>query len=499
VGAVEQAAAHVPRLSRGNDARVRAGRRGRLVRRALLTADAAGLGLAFVASQLLFGLGRGGATAHNLGVAVLLFVLTLPVWLATAKVYKLYDRDEERTRHSTVDDLVGVLHLVTVGVWVFYLGTRLTMAPQPNLPKLAGFWALAILLLTGSRATARALCRRSDAYLQRTIVVGAGEIGQLVARKLLQHPEYGIDLVGFVDANPKERRGDVEHVPLLGTPDDLAELARRHEVERVVVAFSSDSPERTIDAVRSLEGRGLQIDIVPRLYELVRPNAALHDVEGLALLGLPAAKPFPFAEELKRALDVAIAAAALALTAPFFAYAALRIKRDSPGPVFFRQTRLGRDMREFTMLKFRTMYVDTDDSEHREYVRRTMSASALPNANGIYKLEREHSVTPVGRLLRRTSLDELPQLLNVLRGDMSLVGPRPCLRYETESFAPHHFERFLVPAGLTGLWQVTARAHSTFGEALDLDVTYARSWSLGLDLWLLLRTPLELLRRSATA
>jgi exopolysaccharide biosynthesis polyprenyl glycosylphosphotransferase len=498
VGTIEQAA-YVPDLARAAGARVRPGRRGRLVRRALLTADAAALGLAFLASQLLFGLGRGGATVHNLGVAVLLFVFTLPVWLATAKVYKLYDRDEERTRHSTVDDLVGVLHLVTIGVWVFYVGTRLTMAPQPNLPKLAGFWALAILLLTGSRATARALCRRSDAYLQRTIVVGAGEIGQLVARKLLQHPEYGIDLVGFVDANPRKRRGDVEHVPLLGPTDRLAELARQYEVERVVVAFSSDPHERTVDALRSLEGRGVQIDIVPRLYELVRPNAALHDVEGLPLLGLPAAKPFPFADELKRALDVAVAAVALTLTAPLFVFVALRIKRDSPGPVFFHQTRLGRDMHEFTMLKFRTMYVDTDDAEHREYVRRTMSASALPNANGIYKLERTHSITPFGRVLRRTSIDELPQLLNVLRGDMSLVGPRPCLRYETESFEPHHFERFLVPAGVTGLWQVTARAHSTFGEALDLDVTYARSWSLGLDLWLLLRTPLELLRRSATA
>ena len=496
---VEQATTHVPDLVRDGAARVRPGRRGRLVRRALLTADATGLGLAFVGAQFLFGLGHGGVTARNLEVAVLLFVLTLPAWLATAKVYKLYDRDEERTQHSTVDDLVGVLHLVTVGVWAFYLGTRLTPAPEPNLPKLAGFWALAIVLLTGSRATARALCRRSDAYRQRTIVVGAGEIGQLVARKLLQHPEYGIELVGFVDANPRERRGDVEHVPMLGPPERLADLARQHEVERVVVAFSSEPHDRTVEMVRSLEGRGLQIDIVPRLYEIVRPNATLHDVEGLALLGLPAAKPFPFAEELKRALDVALSALALALTAPLLVYVALRIKRDSPGPVFFRQTRLGRDMREFTMLKFRTMYVDTDDAEHREYVRRTMTASALPNANGIYKLERERSITPFGRLLRKTSLDELPQLINVLRGDMSLVGPRPCLRYETENFAPHHFERFLVPAGITGLWQVTARAHSTFGEALDLDVTYARSWSLGLDLWLLLRTPLELLRRSGTA
>ena len=124
-----------------------------------------------------------------------------------------------------------------------------------------------------------------------------------------------------------------------------------------------------------------------------------------------------------------------------------------------------------------------------------MDAGALPDANGLYKLDRDGEVTRVGRWLRRTSLDELPQLLNVLRGDMSLVGPRPCIPYEVEHFAPHHFERFLVPAGMTGLWQVEARAHSTFGEALDLDVAYARGWSLGLDLRLLLRTPLSCLRK----
>jgi lipopolysaccharide/colanic/teichoic acid biosynthesis glycosyltransferase len=157
-------------------------------------------------------------------------------------------------------------------------------------------------------------------------------------------------------------------------------------------------------------------------------------------------------------------------------------------------------MEPFEALKFRTMKVDTDDSAHRAFIRATMSASAEPTANGLYKLDRSDAVTRSGRWLRKTSLDELPQLINVLRGDMSLVGPRPCLEYETEGFEPHHFERFKVPAGITGLWQVTARAHSTFGEALDFDVAYARNWSLGLDVLLILRTPFELLRqRNGTA
>ena len=156
------------------------------------------------------------------------------------------------------------------------------------------------------------------------------------------------------------------------------------------------------------------------------------------------------------------------------------------------------NMEEFEPFKFRTMYVDADDSTHREFIRASMDRTMAAGNGGLYKLERRDAITPFGRWLRQTSLDELPQLINVLRGDMSLVGPRPCIPYEVESFEPHHFDRFLVPAGITGLWQVTARAHSTFGEALEMDVAYARGWSLGLDLRLLCRTPLAILRQGAT-
>jgi lipopolysaccharide/colanic/teichoic acid biosynthesis glycosyltransferase len=166
--------------------------------------------------------------------------------------------------------------------------------------------------------------------------------------------------------------------------------------------------------------------------------------------------------------------------------------------VLFRQTRLGMDMRRFTLLKFRTMREGTDEAPHRESLKQLMSVAALPIGNSLYKLDRSDEVTRVGRWLRKTSLDELPQLLNVLQGDMSLAGPRPCIPYELELYAPHHLERFAVPAGLTGLWQVEARAHATFAEALDLDVSYVRGWSFGLDLRLLLRTPLLMLRKRET-
>jgi lipopolysaccharide/colanic/teichoic acid biosynthesis glycosyltransferase len=271
------------------------------------------------------------------------------------------------------------------------------------------------------------------------------------------------------------------------------------DVERVIIAFSEASHEELLALIRDLRKLDVQIDVVPRLFEIVGPKAGIHAFEGLSLVGLPPAKLSRSSRYLKRAIDWAVAAVALLLLAPVMAVIALCIRLDSPGPILFRQRRLGYDMRPFTVLKFRTMRVDTDEEEHRRYIETTLTHDASPNANGLYKLDRGQSITRVGGFLRTRSLDELPQLLNVLLGDMSLVGPRPCLEYETRGFADHHFERFLMLPGLTGLWQVTARARATFGEALDMDVAYVRNWSLSLDLRLLLKTPLELLRTEATA
>jgi exopolysaccharide biosynthesis polyprenyl glycosylphosphotransferase len=473
-------------------------RRGALVRWSLLLADLLGLSLAFLITELLFG-SDGAADELGLTQEYLVFLLTLPVWIACAKLYHLYDQDEERADHTTLEDLPGVFHLVTVGTFFLMVGTALLDLPDPLLAKLVVFWALAIALVTTGRIAARAVCRRSPIYLQNTVIVGAGQVGQLVARKLCMHREYGINLVGFVDAAPLELREDLDGLSVLGGPEELPKLVRLLDVDRVIIAFSGDSHDETLELIGALRELEVQIDIVPRFFEGVGMHTKLHSVESLPLLGLPTVKHFPFSTAIKRALDIAGALVGLVVTAPVFAYAAWRIRRESPGPIFFRQRRVGRGMCEFTVLKFRTMRCDADDTPHREYIRQTMSADATATSGGLYKLQRDDAVTPFGRMLRKSSLDELPQLINVLRGDMSLVGPRPCLAYETEHFRAHHFERFRVPPGVTGLWQVSARAHSTFGEALDMDVTYARNWSLGLDLWLLLRTPLHLLRLKGTA
>jgi exopolysaccharide biosynthesis polyprenyl glycosylphosphotransferase len=481
--------------TRGLLARGRNARRARLVPRSLLLADMVGLVVAYLLATALFGSGGAfGSTRESL-----VFVLTLPCWVLVAKLHGLYERDQQLTAHSTTNEVVGIFHLVTIGVWILLVGSRLAGHASPGIYGLIAFWALAVCILPVARTIAREACKRSRAYVQNAVIVGAGEVGQLIGRKLLRHPEYGVNLVGFVDHEPRIRRADLpEHITILGPPEQLPEIVECLAVERVVIAFSRDAVADVLELVRRLRGLPVQIDLVPRLFELLDPRVALDSVEGIPLLGLPPLRATSAARTVKRAIDLLGAGLGLIVLSPLWAYIALRIRLDSDGPILFRQTRLGRGMREFTVFKFRTMAVDTDPAVHEAYIQATMSAAASAEETGMYKLDRQDSVTGAGRWLRHTSLDELPQLLNVLRGEMSLVGPRPCIPYEVENYKPHHFERFSVVPGITGLWQVTARANSTYGEALDMDVAYARGWSLGLDLRLLLRTPLQVLHQRAS-
>jgi exopolysaccharide biosynthesis polyprenyl glycosylphosphotransferase len=466
------------------------------LRRLRVLADILGLTAAFALSQAASSSGSDGEI--GVGAEWMVFLAALPLWVAGASLYGLYESDGQRPFGSAVDESIRVFHAVTVGTWLVFAISYAVGIADPDVAKLVLFWALSVAFITLNRSAARAFVRRRDADVQNTVIVGAGDIGQLIGRKLLQHPEYRLRLVGFVDADAKRLRPDLEHIHVLGRPDQLIEFIDRYEIGRVIVAFSRERHDELLDVIHALYARGVRIDIVPRLFEAVGPEFETRAIEGMPLLELTHARPAKSALVLKRVVDVAVATTALILTSPLFLIVAWRIKRDSPGPVFFRQTRLGKGMREFTMLKFRTMSVDADATAHREYIREIMDVGALPQSNNLYKLDRGEVVTPIGSWLRRTSVDELPQLINVLRGEMSLVGPRPCIPYELELFELHHFDRFLLPAGCTGLWQVTARAHSTFREALELDVAYVRAWSPALDLRILIQTPLALLRRTGT-
>ena len=421
----------------------------------------------------------------------MIFALSLPAWVVGAKLFGLYRDDETRADHTTLDDLARVFLLVSVGALPFAL---LTGYSNGEMTEVLVFWILGVALVTIGRSAARSMARRTPAYLQNTLIVGAGDIGQLVARKLLQHPEYGINLVGLVDSNPKERRSDLRHLTILGTPEELPQIVRALSIDRVIIAFSHDASDKTIALIRSLRDFEVQVDIVPRFFEAIGPKVDVHTLEGLPLVGLPPVALSPSSLLIKRSVDLVGATIGLVVAAPLIAVISCLIWLDSGRPVIFRQTRLGLERRQFTILKFRTMRNGTGVDAHREALAASMDQRPGEADGGLYKSNRPQEVTRVGSWLRKTSLDELPQLVNVLRGEMSLVGPRPSLPYEIEHFAPHHFERFAVPPGITGLWQVTARAQSTWREAIEMDVAYVRDWSIGLDIWLICRTPVQMLR-----
>jgi exopolysaccharide biosynthesis polyprenyl glycosylphosphotransferase len=461
-------------------------RRGWLVHRMLLLADLVGLTTSFLLVEWLAGLGNAGADPVALRAEMLIFGLSLPGWILVTKLYGLYDHDEERTDHSTADDFIGVFHMVTVCAWLFFAFAYITRVAHPTAPKLLSFWALAIAFVTAGRAMARAYCRRHRNYLQNTVIVGAGEVGQLVGRKLLKHPEYGINLVGFIDAEPRERRDDLEHLTLLGPPERLPALVRLLDIERVIVAFSKGGHDSALDLIRTMKDLDVQVDVVPRFFELLSPDVGIHTVEGLPLIGLASSRLSPSARFLKRALDLVIGVAVLVIALPLFALIAFLLKIDSPGPIFFRQVRMGQGDRTFRIFKFRTMVADADDRK-REVAHLNQHLRNGGDAR-MFKIPDDPRVTRVGRWLRRYSLDELPQLLNVVRGEMSLVGPRPLILDEDRYVASWARKRLDLKPGCTGPWQVQGRNSIPFEEMVKLDYLYVTAWSVFGDLKLVAKT-----------
>jgi exopolysaccharide biosynthesis polyprenyl glycosylphosphotransferase len=452
-----------------------------LIHRALAVADTVALLVAFLVALVIF---HGEAGEVELVGELVLFVAVIPLWILLAKLHGLYDHDDERTDYSTVDDITGAFSVVTIGTWLFFLIGHATDLVNPSLQRIVAFWLLAIALVPLSRGITRSVCRRSEAYVQNTVVVGTGAVARHVARKILSHPESGLKLIGFVDSSPAANGGEIGGLSVLGSPTELRQLVHELGVERIVVSFTDDGPERTLSLVRGLRDLDVQIDIVPRLYEAVGINSTVHMIGGMPLVGLPPVGLSPSSRFLKRALDIVGATVGLIILAPLFAAIAIAIKIDSPGPVFFRQLRRGEREKTFRIFKFRTMVADAEVRK-QELAHLNMHADEDPR---MFKIPNDPRLTHVGNFLRRTSLDELPQLINVLRGEMSLVGPRPLILEEDDYVHDWARKRLELRPGITGLWQVLGRSDIPFGEMTQLDYLYVTSWSLSEDLRLIFRT-----------
>jgi exopolysaccharide biosynthesis polyprenyl glycosylphosphotransferase len=356
----------------------------------------------------------------------------------------------------------------------------------------ARVWVFAIAYVAGGRlmlGITQRKARRDRTISKPTLIVGAGKIGAQVERRLREQPEFGLEPVGYIDAYPSDDTQVPREAPILGSPDELQEISERLGVEHVVLAFLSSrgSDAKLVQLVRQCDELGLEVSLVPRLFEAINVRVNLEHIGGMPIYRLRAVRPSGWQFAVKYVLDRIAAGVLVLLLSPVLLACTLAVKLTSRGPVFYRQRRVGRDGRPFDLLKFRSMHGDTEDPTAKENVSVLLPGDTAPG--GIEGTDRR---TAVGKLLRRTSLDELPQLFNVLKGDMSIVGPRPERPQFVEMFErriERYDDRHRVKAGITGWAQVHGlRGKTSLSDRIELDNFYIENWSLRLDVKILVMT-----------
>jgi exopolysaccharide biosynthesis polyprenyl glycosylphosphotransferase len=318
------------------------------------------------------------------------------------------------------------------------------------------------------------------------LVVGDADATTLVKRKLAADPSLAATVVGRVSVSP-----EVAQPPdrLLGTVDELLAVLEEQRVERVIVAPTQEGGEDVVDIIRLATACGVRVAVLPRLLEVIGTSVVFDDLGGQVMLGMRGFGLSPSSRALKRIFDLIVATGLVIALAPLLLIIGLAVKLSSSGPALFRQTRVGRNGNDFELLKFRTMVSDAEQRKHE--------LLELNEAAPMFKIADDPRATRIGRFLRRRSLDELPQLLNVLRGDMSLVGPRPLITEEDRLFSGWQRRRYHVAPGMTGPWQILGSSRVPMSDMVTIDYLYCANWSLWLDAKILARTiPYVLSRRS---
>jgi exopolysaccharide biosynthesis polyprenyl glycosylphosphotransferase len=388
-----------------------------------------------------------------------------------------------------VGDRIGQLVRLVLASGLLLFALDLTHPDAAN-----GFWvpAIVFLLLPVAWSLARIAARRLAASTtDRTIIVGSSHVARHVLALANRHAKGHIDVIGFVDDRPCELPAGAP--PVLGNLADLPTLCIRHKVQRVVVTFTTASDTALLETIRRCGDLHLRVQVVPRLFDLLGPQTS--GLGNLGLVDVTRRRPAGVELAAKRILDIVISAVTLTVLSPLILAIATCIKLDDEGPVLFRQERVGRRGRSFMICKFRSMSSEATPHETRSVRRLNSGAVEIQDAVRDIKNAGGDRVTRMGRFLRRTSLDELPQLWNVLRGEMSLVGPRPLRAFEVAALEPWQVARQDVLPGVTGLWQVLGRSDVDWHERQQLDFSYAHSWSLATDLRILAETVPAVLRR----
>jgi exopolysaccharide biosynthesis polyprenyl glycosylphosphotransferase len=436
--------------------------------------------------------GLGTLSLYSGHPLALVSVVTIPAIVVLAKFMGRYDHDDVVLRKSTLEEIPALATLAAAyGLTWSFVALVSGLRGGAGGGEAIVLWAATSALLIALRLLARAAAQRS-APPERLLIVGGAAARTSVASCIAADPGAHVEIVGFLPLEDERRgisrewRGQSRRRRSLGFAD-LPRIVRELHIDRVLLIPTSADSELMLDAVRHTTSLGIKVSIVPRLFEVIGSAVDFDSVGGVTVLGVRRAGLGRSSFAVKRLMDVAGALAGIVLLAPLGALVALAIRLDSPGPVFFRQPRVGRSGRAFSMIKFRSM-VDGADAQRAALLGRNETA-------GLFKLSADPRVTRVGRWLRRTSLDELPQLINVLRGEMSLVGPRPLVLDEDRLVEGRDRERLLLAPGMTGPWQVLGPERPPLPEMVKTDYLYAANWSLWTDLKIILRTVGHMLGR----
>jgi exopolysaccharide biosynthesis polyprenyl glycosylphosphotransferase len=409
--------------------------------------------------------------------------LAYPIALGALGLYRSQRRESLARMAGQLAVGGGLVAAVLVGT-VFALG-------RPDWSHLAATCAFAQLCVFGAQRvliqSVLRLLRRRGRNFRHAVVLGSGPRARAFASEVAAHPEWGVRIVAFLD------EGDVAHDPALASEPlrklvDFPDFARNEVIDEVVIAMPRSLLQNVEPVVRECGQRGIPVTLLSELFADVLPATHTAQYGRFPVLQFGNVGYGPIARGVKRTIDILGSSMALLVFAPALGAAALAIRLTSPGPVIFRQTRLGKNGRPFQVLKLRSMVVDAEA--------RWAELAPRNEMNGpVFKVRNDPRITRVGRILRMWSLDELPQLWNVLRGEMSLVGPRPPLPHEVDRYEPSDRRRLSVRPGITCLWQISGRNHIQFADWVEMDLYYIDHWSLPLDLWILLRTPLAVIRR----
>ena len=397
-----------------------------------------------------------------------------------------------RLQDTPVDAVARIFAATSIAAMTLTFA-RALLSDDPTLTaQTVRLWAFALVFLGAGRVgitldRRRALRRGETGF--NTLIIGAGSVGHLIARRLRERPEFGLRPIGFLDKDPMIDDADGDGLHVLGASWDLEQVVQRYDVEQVVVTFSTAPHAVLLGMIRRCRELGVEVVVVPRLFEEVSNRVEVEHLGGVPLLRAATVDPRGWQFGIKYTIDRIVAAVALVFLAIPLGALALAVRLSSPGPIFYRQRRVGLDGREFDMLKFRSMRVAP--ASEKEFV---PEAGQAPGG-----VEGDDRRTWVGQIMRRLSLDELPQLLNILRGDMAIVGPRPERTNFVRSFEEHVYrygDRHRVKSGLTGWSQVQGlRGQTSLDDRVEWDNYYIENWSLWLDLKIILMTVPALLGR----